>query len=1067
MDLGMDPGEDLVEGGAIATAGLREDRGDFGRIGHDLKDIRPCGRQNTPEDPAAGPGPFAAPRAVPDPPDGPEGGGGDPFGRGRGRRASLGCTSPGVYCASTPESESQRCPMPRRPTTPLIGRAAERDILVQTIAQVVAGKGSIVLVAGEAGIGKTRLIEDVLDASELLALSACAHEETVAPYGPIAALLRRDLANARGGGPDWGPLAPYLALLLPELGPPPSASDPEHLPEAALGALLAIARRRPTALFLDDLQWADDASLDLLRRLAERIGSEPILLIASYRSDELPRGHALRRLRSDLRRFRHVQEISLGPLDETDSGTLLAHCLQGDPNPALLSTVFLQTHGLPLFIEELAAALLSDRRLRPGPRGLELPTGDSVPIPESVRDVVELRMDLLGEDARNQLEIAALTGAEFELELVTSLAGTEAGLEELLRSTLVEETASGHGAFRHGLVRAAVRAGVPWTKRRALHRRIATYLERIGAPPERVAEHWLEAQELDAARRSLIAVADRACHIHAYRDAARAGERALRIWAAGEDEEARVGALRRFAHCAQASGDLGSAADALRQILASTALEGDLRSQADALRNLATVETLEGAGEAALEHHNAAATRYAEAGAIAEAALEWLAIGGRLTAMQALDRAIEATRTAGRLATVAERPDLVVRARGAEGNLLAMQGASEDGRRLAQEALSLALEQDLRDVAPEAYRRLASALDYSSDFAGSRDAYATAVEYCEATGDGPTARICLGCMSFIVFRTGEWKRAAEVIARVLGDHRSPPGSTAAAHGINGIVRAMRGETRAARKSLREALSLAQTHRIAITEMFARHGLALVAEFDGETSLAAETHGQVLEIWRTTQDRHDMVPVFLWQATFFGRHGRETETGERAAALATMASGLSNPETDAAVAHALGEVALLSGRFEEAVARFSRARDLFASLETPLELALTTWRAGVAAERAGDREPALQNLRSAYRALRNLGARAIATLVSTDLAALGESAEEGRSGAAPLREGLALTARQVEIVRLLSAGLTNKEIAQRLYLSPRTVDMHVSHALDRLDCRSRTEAARKAAELGLL
>ncbi|HMB71443.1 MAG TPA: response regulator transcription factor, partial [bacterium] len=594
-----------------------------------------------------------------------------------------------------------------------------------------------------------------------------------------------------------------------------------------------------------------------------------------------------------------------------------------------------------------------------------------------------------------------------------------------------------------------------------LHRRIAAYLERDGAPPEVVAEHWLAANETAPARRALLQVADRACRIHAYRDAALAGQRALDVWPEGEDEEARVAALERLAECAQASGHPADAARALRELLASALVQGDPHRRAAAHRLLAGALGLQGAWEESLEHREEAARRFAEIGEPAESAAEWLAVCARQTAVATLDRALDAAREARRHAESSGNPELLIRAQGAEGNLLAMVGRTDEGRELVQQALSRALADNLHDAAPEAYRRLASVLDYSSDFAGSRDAYAAAVEHCRSTGDGVTARMCLGCMSFIVFRTGEWKRALETCRDVQEAKDAPAGSVLTADGIQGIIRAMRGETRGARSRLRSTLTRAKALPSVLMELISRFGLALVAEFEGDAEQAAELHDQVLEGWRGTQDRHDLVAVFLWQSTFFARHGREEGATRRAAALATMAAGFANPETEAALSHALGEVALLRGDLDEGVRRLEQALDANEKLKIPLEQAITAWRAGAARARRGDRDAAVRHLEAAYRITRNLGARPVSALVAADLEALGERVEAAGGGRA------GLTRRQAEIVRLIADGLTNKEIATKLFLSPRTVDMHVRNTLDRLDCRSRTEAARKAAELGLL
>jgi DNA-binding CsgD family transcriptional regulator len=538
------------------------------------------------------------------------------------------------------------------------------------------------------------------------------------------------------------------------------------------------------------------------------------------------------------------------------------------------------------------------------------------------------------------------------------------------------------------------------------------------------------------------------------------------------------------------TGRLADAVRALREVIDRAEITGDGLHRASALRSLATIYGLQGSWDQALEMRIASARAHEAIGEGGEAAVEWLAVAGRHTGQSVLNSALDAVRRAGELAGAAGRIDLVVRAKGFEGNLLAMQGDPERGRALTQEALSLALGNNLSGAAAEAYRRLASVLDYASDFTGSRDAYDAAVSYCRDQGDDVNACVCLGCMSFIVYRTGEWKRALDVSREVIDDPLSTPGSSAIAHGITGLIRAARGETRPARKSLVEAQTIARRAQLTFAEIFPDFGLALLAELDGNDEEAVRLHERVLDGWRETQDRHDLVPMFTWQATYFGRLGREHELTQRAEALATMASGTGNPETMGALAHALGEVSLLSGDTGEATRQLVQALELFDRLEIPLEVAITSWRLGCALAAGGEPVGARRHLGNAVRTTRNLGARAVAALIARDLEALGAAGAadgdggrtggrtpHGRLGAGgredsgspglPGEPTVTLTDRQREIVRLISDGLTNKEIAEKLFLSPRTVDMHVSRILDRLDCRTRTEAARKAAELGLV
>src|SRR5262249_44629050 len=153
-----------------------------------------------------------------------------------------------------------------------------------------------------------------------------------------------------------------------------------------------------------------------------------------------------------------------------------------------------------------------------------------IAIPDTVRDVVLLRVDALSELARRALEIAAVAGVSFDLDLIVELAGDEAGLEEALDHGLIAEAAPGQGAFRHALMREALYADIIWTRRRALHRQIAAALEARGALPGALADHWLAGQQPERARDALRAAADSACAVHAHRDAVQTLRRALDLW---------------------------------------------------------------------------------------------------------------------------------------------------------------------------------------------------------------------------------------------------------------------------------------------------------------------------------------------------------------------------------------------------------------------------------------------------------------------------------------------------------------------------------------------------------
>jgi hypothetical protein len=268
----------------------------------------------------------------------------------------------------------------------LIGRQREQAELDQALAAAHHRAGGIVLLAGEAGVGKTRLLEECLARSDLLALKGQMNEIATPPYGPIAAALRVYLRARPGGLAGCGPLVPYLPLLLPELGLPPDHTDSAVLIEAICQAFSAIARAMPAVLILDDLQWADNATLELVPILASTLAQERLLIIGMYRNDEVGRGHPLRRLRNDLRRARLLREIVVAPLDQAGTTALATHMFSQSPGPALAAALYGRTEGVPLFVKELADALALRDRLRVSEAGVELAPGAELPIPDTLGD---------------------------------------------------------------------------------------------------------------------------------------------------------------------------------------------------------------------------------------------------------------------------------------------------------------------------------------------------------------------------------------------------------------------------------------------------------------------------------------------------------------------------------------------------------------------------------------------------------------------------------------------------------------------------------------------------------
>ncbi|HET9221880.1 MAG TPA: AAA family ATPase [Roseiflexaceae bacterium] len=950
----------------------------------------------------------------------------------------------------------------------LVGRERERIELERLLDEAQAGRGGLVLLAGEGGVGKTRLAHTVLAGRGLLVLTGAASQAVAVPFGPIVGILRAYLRVVPEGLDASGPLAGYLALLLPELGPAPAEGDLATLFEAIRSAIVAIARRQPTAIILDDLHWADATTLDLLPALANALAQEPVLIVGAYRSDEIPRGHPLRRLRSELRRAGRLRELTLEPLDRAATAALAARLLGGIPSRNLADVLFDRTQGLPFFVEELTASLVAGGRLQRIPSGFDLLDDADVAIPDTVRDAVLLRIDMLSGQGRRALEVAAIAGLYFDLDLVAELAETEAGVAEALEGAIIREIGPGQGAFRHALAREAIYSDVSWMRKRDLHRRIAAHLEARGVPPGVVAEHWLAGRELERARAALLAAAAAAAAVHAAREAAQAARRALDLWPDGEDEAGRLAALDLLGRSAQLTGALPEAAWAWREAADGRRRCRDTQGYAEAERQLALVCDLQGASERAIIARQAAAEAFTELGQIAEAAVERLAMAAQLQRTGNSAAALRMIGIATEQAQQAGRVDLQVRALGLEAAALADQQQIADGIERLRAGLARALEANLVGPAADTYLQLGFMLQRTADYSGARDTFLTGFSFCQARDAPEMATTCLACFAGILQRTGEWDRALELCRELLASSATPIGMRAIAGWVSGSIVAWRGAAQRSRALVAEATVQARQVGDTLTVLYGAWIRAYLDELGGAHDSAVERYQFVLEQWAEVGVRHLVVRPLCWAATCFAGQGRADLAHRCASALAEIAASVGNAESLAGLAYGIGELALLQGDAARAAHQFEQALGLLRELAVPFECAQAQLRTGVAHAAAGQREAAVAHLTSAYHTARNLQARPLIEAIGRELTTLGEPLDQrlGRRAARQLTHS-GLSRREREVLRCLAVGRTNREIGQELFLSPRTVEMHVANILAKLDSRSRAEAAQKARELGLL
>ena len=963
---------------------------------------------------------------------------------------------------STPSADAVRLPFWRvEKRSPLVGRAVERAALGAALMRCRLSEGGLVLVHGDAGVGKSRLVSEVLEDWEGCVLRGAAGVGGGA-YAPVVEVLRR-VSDAFG---DVA-LAEPARVLLPELAMPWREVDHRALVAAIHRTLRDVARRHPTVVVLEDLHWANAATIELLPMLDASLSRERLVIVGTYRTEELPRSHPLRAMRSELRRDGRLVEVALRPLAPAETGEMLAGLFGVPPSPDLVLAVHERAEGLPFFIEELAAALLETSALATRERLVELASGTELPLPESVLDAVLVATARLRRDHQVAVELAAVIGVRIDLPSFGDLVSAE-DIDALLDAGLLMEDSSDSAVFRHALVRDALYRAIPWARRRGHHRLVAEHLAMRRSAPEVVAEHWIAGHEPARARPLLLAAADQFCALHAYRDAAALGRRALSIWPDGEGESERMGVLERLADCAELCGELDEAARVWAELAGLHRSRDEHVLAGLALRRLANAAGMLGDWPRAVAAREAGAEAFVLGGDRVEAAVERLALAEQLESASLPTRALEHAVAATEDAVVTDRVDLQVHALGLQGTIRAALGDVRGGIELARSALELALAEELTVSAAVSYYELASALIYAADYAGSAEAWSSGVGLCRAHDLADLGKGCLACMSVAVRFLGDWDRAATIASEVLEDDLGPDVVRMVAQEELGLIAALRGDRRRARGPLRRAAAFGRNHGVFGIEVGATWGLAVVADLDGDETDARSTVSTMLERCASKELSHFALPALRWAATFLAVGGEREGLARCHRHLATAATQNSSAKVLSALAHAGGETALSEGEPAQAAAQFDRSVQLLQGITSPFEQALAQLRWGAALARAGERKEAIATVTSAYRTARQLGAKPLARDCVTELAQMGEQVDRrlGRLAARAL-EPAGLTRREQEVLGLVAAGHTNAQIARELFVSPRTVDMHVRNVLSKLGCTTRVAAARRAAELRLV
>ena len=484
----------------------------------------------------------------------------------------------------------------RGPHSPFVGRAAEREKLAAAWRAALVGERQLAFVFGEPGIGKTRLVAEFargLHEQGAEVLWGRSFEEALTPYQPFVQALQHHI---RWAAPDElraqaGVEAAVVGRLVPELRaripiPDGAAEDPDserfRLFEA-VGVLLATASAdRPILLVLDDLQWADQGTLLLLRHLATEAAPAQLLILGTYRHSEVGREHPLALVQADVERDRLIDRIELGGLAEDEVGTFVGALIGWQPPDLVVRTLRGETQGNPLFLEEVVRhlqelGLSTDPERMAGLRN----TAQELGVPARVRELVARRVQRLSRRARSALSAASVIGSEFGSDVLADVLGTPdplelvAALDEAVEGRLLNESGEriGQYGFCHALIQQALYEEQSRNRRAAMHARAAGALERLHADSDarhaELAYHYARAGDEHAAKVVVHgrAAAERALGLFAYEDAVRNVSAALAALASlpEKDEAQRAALLALLGTASVRAGDYEAARAAFHE----------------------------------------------------------------------------------------------------------------------------------------------------------------------------------------------------------------------------------------------------------------------------------------------------------------------------------------------------------------------------------------------------------------------------------------------------------------------------------------------------------------------
>ena len=966
----------------------------------------------------------------------------------------------------------------------------------EALERAAAGRPGIVLITGEAGVGKSRLLTELTALSGAIGVTAvggiCVDVAAgTLAYAPFVDIVR-DLHRGGFTASLPPPTRTELGRLIPEIGPardaaPGGEQGGQGRLFAAVRDLLAVASAStPILVTIEDLHWADASTLDLVTYLARSMQTEPWLLVATARIDTLNRRHPLLGIVAELARLPWLERIDLARFDQGELVQQLTGILGRVPDPEVAQGVFERSDGNAFFAEELVATGTI--------RGGQLPA--------SLREVLAARLAALDEVTQGIVRVAAVAGRVVSHELLERVAGTPSPvLISALREAVdqrvllhVLDPSPGY-AFRHALVREAAYDELLEAERIAIHRAIADALERREAPSPagelartgEIAYHAMAARDLSRALMASLAAVAAAERASAHAEAEVHLDRILEIWPRVPDAAAQVGMdhaalLARTARAAASAGHVSRAVALARDALAEFD-PGDTERRVTTLLDLfdyaweaADIETADRVVVEAMPMlRDERSARSAQAFA-AEALLHYYQ--GRYTnARESALQGIAIARDCG------ARQELAL-ALTVAGQVYTHLGETIHAEESFAEAAGILEEASNPDVRARSIWWRSWARFVHGRFEESLALIRLGLEI--ARREGTDGRYGVNLLEMVLenlIELGRWSEARAVGEQILAQ-LTMSFEMVYTHGSLARMETLLGRTADAEHEIAQAAEIPAfgQHRVWQLEdaIFLAYASARYADGrrDMEMALAASPEpDRDATLWwsllkaiggeadHATAARRRRRTVEAEEAVAAGH--RFADVLRRSAHAAIEADG-AGPMVRAELRSADAELSRLEGRPNPEL--WAAAVEARSELEQPWELAYARYRHAEAI--LGSGAPAVDAavpLHEAHAAASRLGAAPLRIAVEelASRARIQLESQSGSVGPAGTRPATTLTARELEVLALVAAGHTNREIGDRLFISGKTASVHVTHAMDKLGALSRYEAAATATRLGLL